>query len=137
MLIETLTDTMKRLGHDYIDILKVDIEGDEWGVFAALIAELGSKQEGADPEDAEGGGPGLQFPFGQLLIELHYKDMPSTFDFFFGMQRWVARNIRAITSHIYRRSHFVFAVLASKSFLARRITTHVYQANFPRRWSIR
>jgi hypothetical protein len=78
MLIETLTDTMKRLGHDYIDILKVDIEGDEWGVFAALIAELGAK----NGEDGA-----LQLPFGQLLIELHYKDMPSTFDFFFGMKR--------------------------------------------------
>ena len=40
MLMETLTDSMKRLGHDYVDVLKVDVEGDEWQVFAALFADL-------------------------------------------------------------------------------------------------
>ena len=28
--VETLHDTMARLGHDHVDVLKVDIEGDEW-----------------------------------------------------------------------------------------------------------
>lgn len=37
---ETIFDTMHRLGHDFIDILKIDVEGSEWNVFDDLIKTL-------------------------------------------------------------------------------------------------
>jgi len=46
----------------------VDIEGDEWKTFEKLFTQ----------------GP---LPFGQLLIELHYEDVPTTFRFFDGMEK--------------------------------------------------
>lgn len=58
-----LLSIMKELGHTYIDVLKVDVEGAEWASFAPVFAA----------------GP---LPVGQLLIELHYKDVATTFDFF-------------------------------------------------------
>ena len=56
--VETLHDTMARLGHDHVDVLKVDIEGDEWTVFDQILAMPGP------------------LPFDQLLIELHFQDVP-------------------------------------------------------------
>lgn len=47
---------------------QVDVEGAEWSTFAPLFAS------------------GL-LPFGQLLIEMHYKDVPTTFDFFHNMEK--------------------------------------------------
>lgn len=65
MMVESLQDAMHRLGHAYVDILKVDVEGAEWEVFAKLLSDM------------------PRFPlFGQLLIELHHKDMHSTHNFF-------------------------------------------------------
>ncbi|KAM3574953.1 hypothetical protein VYU27_003080 [Nannochloropsis oceanica] len=58
-----LLSIMKELGHTYIDVLKVDVEGAEWASFAPVFAA----------------GP---LPVGQLLIELHYQDVATTFDFF-------------------------------------------------------
>jgi hypothetical protein len=60
MMHEALLDTMGRLGHDYVDIMKVDVEGAEWKAFT--------------------GSPYL--PIGQLLIELHYQGLPPLRDFF-------------------------------------------------------
>lgn len=66
-----LYSVMKELGHDFIDVLKVDVEGAEWEAFAPLFAA----------------GAGAPLPVGQLLIELHYKDVNSTFHFFQAMER--------------------------------------------------
>lgn len=63
LLERNLLSIMKELGHTYIDVLKVDVEGAEWASFAPVFAA----------------GP---LPVGQLLIELHYKDVATTFDFF-------------------------------------------------------
>ena len=64
LLQETMRDIMGRLGHTYLDILKVDVEGAEWKAF--------------------GGSPYL--PIGQLLIELHYQGLPQLRTFFASMQ---------------------------------------------------
>ena len=67
MLVEHLFDTMYRLNHSYIDILKIDVEGAEWNILPHLLR----KKEGSS------------IPvFGQLLIELHYQSVPVVFDFF-------------------------------------------------------
>jgi len=50
----TLTDVMHELGHNHIDVFKVDIEGGEFGVFPALFSD-------------RPGGVGI----GQLQLELH------------------------------------------------------------------
>lgn len=57
----TLRTLMDRNGHDFIDILKIDIEGNEYDSFEAFI-------------DSFGGEP---LPIGQLQIEIHvFKDQP-------------------------------------------------------------
>ena len=67
MLAESLLDTMDRLGHKHLSVLKIDIEGSEWDVFDSLLnaSDAGS------------------LPFDQLLIELHYQDnLAQVFRFF-------------------------------------------------------
>ncbi|ELR09079.1 hypothetical protein VC83_05408 [Pseudogymnoascus destructans] len=54
----TIQDLMKTNGHDYIDILKMDIE---YAEFASL-----SSLDRAFPE-----GEGFELPIGQLMVELH------------------------------------------------------------------
>lgn len=65
----SLYGVMRELGHDFVDVLKVDVEGAEWEAFAPLFAM------------------GAPLPVGQLLIELHYKDVNSTFHFFQEMEK--------------------------------------------------
>jgi len=72
---EGLADTMARLGHSYLDILKVDIEGAEWDVFKSILG--GDSPRGSLP----------RLPVGQLLIELHFHNASATFDFFRNMHR--------------------------------------------------
>jgi hypothetical protein len=72
-LIESLPDIMSRLGHSYVDLVKVDIEGAEWDVFESLRTT--SQTSGVR-------GVREHLPIGQLLIELHYTNMDSIRDFF-------------------------------------------------------
>jgi hypothetical protein len=58
MHLQRLATIMASLGHSWVDVLKVDVEGYEWDIFLEDIL-------------ASGGGP---LPFGQLLIELHSGD---------------------------------------------------------------
>ena len=72
---ESLLDTMVRLGHAKLTLLKVDIEGSEWGVFSSLFSNARA-----------GVGKPLRLLTDQLLIELHYRDVDSAFEFFEGME---------------------------------------------------
>src|SRR6056297_1114276 len=80
MMVETLLDTMKRQGHSFVDVLKVDIEGSEWDTFRAML-----------PERA--------LPFGQLLIELHFRDVSEVFEFFENMDTHGFRIFMRETNH--------------------------------------
>lgn len=80
MMVETLMDTMKRQGHSFVDVLKVDIEGSEWDTFRAML-----------PERA--------LPFGQLLIELHFRDVSEVFEFFENMDTHGFRIFMRETNH--------------------------------------
>ncbi|KAF7299364.1 Methyltranfer-dom domain-containing protein [Mycena indigotica] len=51
----SLRGIMDELGHDFVDILKVDIEGSEWHALLSLVSAF----------------EGKPLPFGQLLIEIH------------------------------------------------------------------
>ncbi|KAG0230072.1 hypothetical protein BGW42_001176 [Actinomortierella wolfii] len=55
---QTLSTIMQRLGHTWIDILKVDIEGMEYDVFRGVMDEYDV------------------LPFSQLQIELHVRSVP-------------------------------------------------------------
>ena len=57
--LESIEHTMKKLGHDTIDLLKVDCEGCEWEAFRTNKAQSALKN------------------VNQLLIELHYKQHSS------------------------------------------------------------
>jgi hypothetical protein len=65
MSVERLSTTMARLGHSFIDILKVDIEGHEWEAF---LSDIFASE-----------GP---LPFGQLLIEVHVENFRLAGKFF-------------------------------------------------------
>lgn len=51
----SIQDVMANLGHKWVDILKIDIEGHEWDVLSDVFAESGA-----------------QLPTTQLLIEFHW-----------------------------------------------------------------
>jgi hypothetical protein len=80
VLVESMLDTMKRLGHSYVDVLKVDVEGAEWDTFRSLL-------------------PFKALPFGQLLIELHFRDTIEVFDFFRNMEDHDFRIFMRETNH--------------------------------------
>lgn len=61
----TLQDLMKRNGHSYVDIVKMDIEGAEFDALTSFIDSIlkDHKQKDGDPI----------LPIGQLLVEVHFK----------------------------------------------------------------
>lgn len=110
LLTETLHDTMRNLGHSVIDILKVDVEGSEWAVFEQMFndnnvstsdhvdSNLGIPNGSKHSIMSRGGiystvrnkvgGSEMRerkapvLPVNQLLIELHFERINSTFQFF-------------------------------------------------------
>jgi hypothetical protein len=67
--VKTLSTIMNELGHKWIDVLKVDIEGGEWEVFDALFSSFST------------------VPVGQMQIELHFLgDIQPVLDFFTSTQ---------------------------------------------------
>ena len=72
--VKTLTTIMAELGHEWVDVLKVDIEGGEWGVFGGLQKSMRS------------------LPVTQVQIELHFLDsIEDVRSFFAGMAAWSFR----------------------------------------------
>lgn len=69
---------MKKNGHDFIDILKIDIESREFETLGSFLRGWAMKNRhsggahGGDEDDAEAMRRPL--PFGQLLIEFHIWD---------------------------------------------------------------
>ncbi|KAG8963776.1 hypothetical protein FRC05_004522 [Tulasnella sp. 425] len=59
-LYRTLSSLMHERGHDFVDLVKIDLEGWE---FAALVPLFDAYRE-------------LPLPFGQLQLEIHANDMP-------------------------------------------------------------
>jgi hypothetical protein len=62
----TVQDLMAANGHEYIDIVKMDIEGAEFGALSSLVRSLEKMEIEADGDEIH------PLPFGQLLIELHF-----------------------------------------------------------------
>lgn len=65
MAVERLSTTMARLGHAFVDILKIDTEGYEWEAF---LSDIFASEK--------------PLPFGQLLIEVHIEDFGIARKFF-------------------------------------------------------
>lgn len=59
----SVQDLMKKNGHDYVDLVKMDIEGFEYDAITSLVTSIL-----ADP----GGSHNGTLPFGQLLVEMHF-----------------------------------------------------------------
>lgn len=88
---QSLKRIMQRHHHTYIDIVKMDIEGDEFPTLSAFMDEY----------------TGQNFPIGQLLIEIHFFDTNSTVREFaewwdrfeeFGMRAvWCEANLITVT----------------------------------------
>jgi alpha 1,2-mannosyltransferase len=72
---EALYDIMTRYHHNFINLLKVDIESSEWKIFRSLLYP-------GQPSAARSL-PSL--PVGELLIELHHESLEETVDFFQGL----------------------------------------------------
>lgn len=82
---EQLYDIMHGLGHAFIHLLKVDIEGGEWAVFNSLFAEKAQHTAQSSSFSSAVKLPSL--PVGQLIIELHYSTMREIEDFFSGAEK--------------------------------------------------
>ena len=70
----SLEDAMRRYGHSFIDVLKIDIEYAEWDVLPPLLG----RYTGGGNNHAQ-----QQLPFEQLLIEIHHdhRQTPAFFAF--------------------------------------------------------
>eukprot|EP00884_Botryococcus_braunii_P022683 jgi/Botrbrau1/9099/Bobra.0305s0006.1 len=76
--VKSLPTIMKELGHNWIDVLKIDIEGAEWEVLDSILL---------DPEVA---------PFTQLQVEFHnWNDGKRPLPFMKSiLQRMISKNLR-------------------------------------------
>lgn len=74
----SVRDLMRRNGHEYIDIMKMDIEGSEFDALTALLASY---------SDAD-----VELPVGQLLVEIHIREPHEgdTFSLPRNVDEWVA-----------------------------------------------
>ncbi|KAJ7471425.1 methyltransferase domain-containing protein [Mycena galericulata] len=74
----SLQNVMTEFGHDFIDILKIDLEGSEFATLVSIIADT----------------QGKPLPFGQLLLDIHigWSDDMTTVEHF---SKWFVRLERA------------------------------------------
>lgn len=79
----SIADLMVVNGHEYIDILKMDIEGSEFEALDSL-------------SDAFPVEKGLELPIGQLLIEIHFKVHETAQRYLEWWEKLEARGLRAI-----------------------------------------
>lgn len=68
----TLSEMAHKYGHTQIDLLKMDIEGFEWGVFDGFSHHHQHEQEEGNRPKADGSFMELVLPM-QILVEVHYK----------------------------------------------------------------
>ncbi|KAG8626037.1 hypothetical protein KVT40_006438 [Elsinoe batatas] len=59
----TIADLMARNGHDFVDVMKIDVEGEEWEALGAWMDSLPAGKGGEEV-----------LPVGQMLIEFHLLD---------------------------------------------------------------
>lgn len=79
----SIADLMKQNGHEYIDILKMDIEGSEFEALDGLSEAFPASQ-------------GLELPIGQLLIEVHMKTHDTAQWYLEWWDRLAARGLRPV-----------------------------------------
>ncbi|KEY75015.1 hypothetical protein S7711_01356 [Stachybotrys chartarum IBT 7711] len=77
----TIWDLMKMNGHTYVDLIKMDIEGAEFDAMTSLIESV---------KEAHRNDGNATFPFGQLLIEMHFMNEPPGFTIPQNLKSWMS-----------------------------------------------
>jgi hypothetical protein len=117
----TLPTLMAQNGHTFIDILKIDVEGAEFDAFDALIGAYPSASSTPwfTDVDGTGGRAGTGLPFGQLQLEIHFRD-----DNFLSFLQWWEKLEKAGLRPVWTEPNLVFvnwgsrkAQLAEYSFI--------------------
>ena len=111
-----LGSIMASLGHGFVDVLKIDVEGAEWPVLEQLVGVLGG---------GGGGGSGSAAPasIGHILVEVHLK--PSLArgrrpeDALRLHRAFLAAGYRLVAKHILASGHDVCCDLAELSYVHR------------------
>ncbi|KAF0323331.1 hypothetical protein GQ607_009449 [Colletotrichum asianum] len=81
----SISSIMKKFGHDYVDLVKMDIEGDEFPTLEAFLEEFKTE--------------GKEVPFGQLVIEIHVPEKgPKISQFAEWWERLEALGLRPVMS---------------------------------------
>lgn len=75
-----IQELMRRNGHEYVDVLKMDIKGSEFEAMGALMD----------------GTLGRELPVGQLLVKVHFRTGESAGAFLAWWERLEARGLRAV-----------------------------------------
>jgi len=97
--VQTLATLMSNLGHTWIDVLKIDIEGGEWNIFKKLFE---------DP---------LIIPATQIQIELHFLgDAKAVLNFFENMEKRGFR-VFSVEPSYYGRSGDNAKLMVQYSFI--------------------
>ncbi|CAL6334017.1 unnamed protein product [Bathycoccus prasinos] len=97
--VQTLATLMSNLGHTWIDVLKIDIEGGEWNIFKKLFE---------DP---------LMIPATQIQIELHFLgDAKTVLNFFENMEKRGFR-VFSVEPNYYGRSSDNAKLMVEYSFI--------------------
>ncbi|KAL0940038.1 uncharacterized protein CTRU02_206648 [Colletotrichum truncatum] len=79
----SVQDAMKKNGHDYVDILKMDIETFEFEVLDSLIGNFSAEK-------------GLEVPIGQILVEIHLQRPMDVHTYLEWFERLEARGLRPV-----------------------------------------
>ena len=98
--LKSIQDTMRELQHDWVDVLKVDIEGNEWDVLLGLLQDSG---------------PGIHAT--QLLIELHFPAAASERLIWDALQALAQDNFRLYSIEPNVHSTFAATLYAEFSFI--------------------
>ena len=102
---------MAQNGHTFIDILKIDVEGAEFDAFDALIGAYPSASSTPwfTDVDGTGGRAGTGLPFGQLQLEIHFRD-----DNFLSFLQWWEKLEKAGLRPVWTEPNLVFVNWGSR-----------------------
>ena len=97
--VQTLSTLMSELGHKWLDVLKIDIEGGEWKVFESLFATM------------------HRIPATQIQVELHFLGDVNTVLSFFKKMREKGFRVFSVEPNYYGRTAENARLMIEYSFI--------------------